>query len=59
MDILSKPASTAVQNSLTGPIGGPTLGLPTREELEPPTPVSIDELREARALRRGHRARLD
>ena len=39
-----------------------TVALPTREELEPPTPVSIDELREARALRRGRpgrRARLD
>ncbi len=39
-----------------------TVALPTREELEPATPVSIDELREARALRRGRparRARLD
>ena len=34
-----------------------TVALPSREELAPPTPVSIDELREARALRRGRSGR--
>ena len=34
-----------------------TVALPSREELESPTPVSIDELREARALRRGRTGR--
>ena len=31
-----------------------TIALPGREELEPPTPLSIVELREARARRLGH-----